>query len=326
MKKNLINLVLIFIVVAIFVWLIATFYKAYQSKPFVLQGQIEAQRYSVSSKVAGRVDQVFVKKGDKVKKGELIFSINSPELEAKIDQARAGKNAAKAMSKKANKGARKQQIKAAYENYQKAKVANELAKTTYERVKNLFKDGVVSKQKADEAKAQYEASLFTKKAAYSMYEMAKEGSEDETKEAAKEQEKAAQSVLNQVKAVADDLKIKSFYDGEVTRVLVQSGELASSGFPVVEITDMSDAWVVLHVREDMLKNFNKGKIFKAKIPALGDKIYKFRVSFVSVMGEFATWRATDTRKDYDMRTYEVEARALEKIKDLRVGMSVLVQK
>ncbi len=324
-KNIIINLVLILVVLCVFVWLGLSFYKAYQPKAYVLQGEIEAQSYSVSSKVAGRVEKVHVKKGQYVKKGQLIFSINSPELQAKVAQAKAGKQAAKALAKQANNGARKQQISAAHDNFQKAKVAANLAKKTYERVKNLYKEGVVSKQKKDEVYTKYQASLYTKNAALQMYNLAREGTREETKEAALEKEKAAASVVEGIEAVANDLNIKSFYDGEVSNILLQSGELAPSGFPVVEIVDMNDSWLVLHVREDMLEKFKKGSKFKGKIPALGGKVFTFRVDFISVMGEFATWRATDTRKDFDMRTFEIEARPEEKIKDLRVGMSVLVE-
>ncbi|PID47850.1 MAG: hypothetical protein CR967_02790 [Proteobacteria bacterium] len=322
----LINLILILIILAIFIWLGMTFFKAYKPKPYQLQGQIEAQSYSISSKVAGRIEKVFVKKGDRVKKGDLIFSINSPELQAKIDQAKASKDAAKALAQQAKSGARKQQISAAYDNYKKAKVASNLAKKTYERVNNLYKDGVVSKQTKDEAYTKYQASIYTKEAALQMYNLAREGTREETKLAALNKEKAAASVVAEVEAIASDLNIKSFYDGEVNNVLLQSGELAPTGFPVVQITDMNDAWLVLHVREDELEKFKKGSTFKGKIPALGNKSFTFKVSFISVMGDFATWRATDARKGFDMKTFEIEARAVEPIKDLRVGMSVLVEK
>lgn len=318
------NLILLIVIIVLFSWLGFTFYKTYQPKPIQLQGQIEAQSYSISSKVAGRIDKVFVKKGQKIKKGKLVFTIHSPELEAKIKQAKAGENAAKALSQEAKKGARKQQIAASYDTWQKAKAATNLAKKTYDRVNNLFKDGVISRQKKDEAYTKYQASKYTEQAAFQMYQMTKEGTRVETKMAAKQKEKAAASKVEEVQVYINDLNIKSFYDGEVSNVLLQSGELAPQGFPVVEITDMNDAWVVLHIREDSLEKFKMGTIFKGKIPALGGKTYEFKVSFISVMGTFATWRATDIQKDFDMRTFEVEARAVKPIKDLRVGMSVLV--
>ncbi len=323
-KNLIINLILIILIMMVFFWLGKTFVNAYEPRAYQLQGQIEAQSYSISSKVAGRVDKLFVRRGDKVSKGQLIFTINSPELKAKVDQAKAGKEAAGALAKEAQKGARKQQIAAAYDNYQKAKVASSLAEKTYKRINSLYKDGVVSKQTNDEVYTKYQASVYTKNAAYELYKMAKEGTRQETKIAASQKERAAQSVVEGIEAIADDLQIRSYYDAEVSNVLLQSGELAPTGFPVVEVVDMNDAWLVLHVREDNLEKFKKGSIFKGRIPALGNKSFEFKVDYVSVMGDFATWRATDTRKDFDMRTFEIEARPVKKIEDLRVGMSVLV--
>ncbi len=323
-KNLLFNIILIVIILTIFIWLGMTFYKAYEPKPFSLQGQIEAQSYSLSSKAGGRIDKVYVKKGDMVKKGDLLYTIISPELKAKINQAKAGEKAASALSKQAQNGTRKQQISAAYDKWQKAKVASELAKKTYERVNNLYKDGVVSKQTKDEAYTKYKASKYTQQAARELYNMAKEGARDEVKIAAAQKEKAAASKVEEVEAYAQDLIIKSLYDGEVSNVLLQSGELAPRGFPVVQITDMKDAWVVLHVKENILKRFKKGSTFKANIPAL-EKEYEFKVSFISVLGTFATWRATDAKDDYDMRTFEIHARPTQQIEDLRVGMSVLVK-
>ncbi len=323
--KNLIfNLILIITILGIFIWLGFTFYKAYEPEPFSLQGQIEAQSYSISSKAGGRIDKVYVKKGDMVKKGDLIYTITSPELQAKINQAKAREKAAGALAKKAQNGTRKQQVSASHDKWQKAKVASELAKKTYDRINSLYKDGVVSKQTKDEAYTKYKASKYTQQAARELYNLAKEGSRDEVKVAAKQKEKAAASKVAEVEAYAQDLSIKSLYDGEVTSVLLQSGELAPKGFPVVQVTDMKDAWVILHVKEKNLEKFKKGTIFKADIPALKNK-FEFKVTFISVLGSFATYRATDARDDYDMRTFEVHARPTKDIKDLRAGMSVLVK-
>ncbi|MCF1428626.1 MAG: biotin/lipoyl-binding protein, partial [Shewanella sp.] len=120
---------------------------AYSPKAQVLQGQIEAREYHVSSKVAGRIDQVMVRRGDSVKEGDLLFSISSPELDAKLMQAQGGRDAALALKDEADAGARKQQIMAAREQWQKAKAAAELAQTTFKRVENLFNEGVLARQK-----------------------------------------------------------------------------------------------------------------------------------------------------------------------------------
>ncbi|PSW20703.1 hypothetical protein C9I98_07625 [Photobacterium sanctipauli] len=312
-------------VAAVVGWLGFTFWQAYQPAPVRMQGQIEAQQYNISSKVPGRIEQVLVRKGDDVSQGDLIFTLLSPEIDAKLEQAKAGQEAAGAMAEQAEKGARSQEIAAARDQWQKAKAAAALMEKTYQRVDSLFKDGVMAEQKRDEAYTQWQAARFTERAAYQMYAMAKEGARDETKRAAAEKARMAAGAVAEVEAYAADTQVKSWYDGEVTQVLLHAGELAPQGFPVVSVVDMEDAWAVFHVREDNLKNYNKGAQFDALIPALGNDHHTFKVTHVAAMGDFATWRTTDATQGFDMRTFEIEARPLKPIEGLRVGMSIIVE-
>ncbi|HAS8382865.1 TPA: HlyD family efflux transporter periplasmic adaptor subunit [Vibrio vulnificus] len=305
-------------------WVGYCFYQAYQPEPVRLQGMIEAQQYSISSKVPGRIDQVLVRKGENITKGQLVFTLHSPEIEAKLEQAKAGEKAAGALAQEAEKGARSQQIQAAKDQWLKAKAAADLMEKTYQRVNNLYNDGVVAEQKRDEAMTQWQAAKYTESAAFQMYEMAKEGVRDETKLAAAEKARMAAGAVAEVEAYANDTRIESWFDGEVSQVLLQSGELAPQGFPVVTVIDTQDAWAVLNVREDLLKHFQKDQTFSAYLPALDKKI-EFKVSHIAVMGDFATWRATDASKGFDLRTFEVEARPVTPAHDLRMGMSLVVE-
>ena len=311
--------------VGLIVWVGMTFYKAYEPKVLLLQGQIDAQTYNISSKLAGRISSVKVKKGTFVSKGDLIFTISSPEAQAKLKQAKAGKAAAGAQRKAADNGARKQEIQAAKDQYKKAEAAEELMKKTYERIKKLYEEGVIAQQKHDEVYTKYQASKYTKNAAHQVYIMAKEGAREEIKEAALEQERAYEGKVDEVEAFIKETSQYTFHSGEVSGVLIHEGELAPVGFPVVTLIDISDAWAKFHVREDLLHHFKKGKEFDIKIPALGDKSYSFVVSYISVMGDFATWRAAEAGKGFDMKSFEVELRPTQKIEALRVGMTLLLE-
>lgn len=317
-------LILSLVGIGIIGWVGYSFYQAYQPQPVKLQGQIDAQQYSISSKVPGRIDEVFVRKGDSVEKGELIFSLLSPEIDAKLEQAKAGQKAAGALAKQAENGARTQQIQAAKDQWLKAKAAADLMNKTYQRVNNLYNDGVVAEQKRDEAKTQWQAAKYTESAAFQMYQLAREGARDETKVAAAQKALMAAGAVAEVEAYAKDTQIHSWFSGEVAQVLLSSGELAPQGFPVVTVIDTKDAWAVLNVREDMLKHFEKGSQFEAYLPAL-DKSLTFQVTHIAVMGDFATWRSTDAAQGFDLRTFEVEARPVDTSETLRMGMSLVVE-
>jgi HlyD family secretion protein len=312
-------------VVALVAWVGFTFYSAYQPKAMVLQGEVDAQSYNISSKLPGRISEIFVKKGQEVKVGDPIFSISSPEVQAKLKQAHAAKDAASAQKTQAQNGARKQEVQAAYEQWQKAKSAEALMLSTYKRIKTLYKQGVVSQQKYDEVYTKYKAAKYTSNAAKQMAMMAKEGARDEIKEATQAQERVYEGKLDEVNAFVKETKQYSFHNGEVSQILIHEGELSPTGFPVVSIIDMSDSWAKFSVREDYLRAFKKGKIFKIKIPALSDNSYQFKVTHIAVQGSYATWKATESGKGFDMKSFEVELRPLKPIEDLRVGMSLLLE-
>jgi HlyD family secretion protein len=324
MKNRAVLVVLVFVLTLV-VWVSYTFYTAYQPKQIILQGEIDAQSYSISSKLPGRIGEIFVKKGDVVSVGEAIFTVNSPEVTAKLAQAKAAQDAAGAQKMQANNGARKQQIQAAHDQWQKAKAAEELMYATYKRVQKLYDEGVLSEQKRDEVYTKYKAAQYTSNAAKQMATMAKVGARVEVKNAADAQERVYAAKVDEVNAYIDETMQRSFHEGEVSQVLIHSGELAPTGFPVVSIVDIAESWAKFAVREDYLKFFIKGKLFNASIPALGDKVYEFEVSSIAVMGDFATWKATESGKGYDMKSFEVELYPVKPIEGLRVGMSVLLE-
>jgi HlyD family secretion protein len=313
------------IITVLLVLIIHSFWQAYQPRDQRLQGQIEARQYNVSSKIPGRIDEILVRKGDFVKKKQLMYTLLSPELDAKMVEAKAMSDAADDLAQEAIKGARKQEVAAAKDNWQKAKAAAQLFQKTYQRVNNLYKEGVVAEQKKDEAYTEYKAALYTQHAAQELFDMATEGTREETRKAAKDKARAAKGAVAEVKAYSDETQVISWHNGEVTEVLLHKGEIAPAGFPVVTVMDMNDMWAVFHVREDLLSQYQIGNTFSVTIPAIGKQTYTFKVSHVSVMGDYAIWRATDSAKGFDMRTFEVEAQPLQPIIGVRVGMSVLVQ-
>jgi HlyD family secretion protein len=306
-------------------WLGWSFWNAYKPKPLVMQGQIEAREYSVSSKVPGRIAEVLVKAGDVVEAGQLIFRLDSEVLDAKLAQAKGGEQAASAAVDAADTGAREQEIEVARNNWQTTIAARELTAVTLHRMENLLAEGVIPLQRRDEAFAANEAAQHTAQAAYEIYSLAKVGARDETRDAAKGVEQTASAVVKEVEIFRREADIHSPWSGEVSSVFLHAGEITPPGFPVVTILDIDDAWAIFQVREDYLKNISKGAEIKIKIPALSDDLYTFKITHISVMGDFATWRATNATAGYDLKTFEIEAKPVTPVKDLRVGMTTLLE-
>ncbi len=292
--------------------------------PVEVQGEVEATQIKVASKLVGRVDSMLVHKGDEVTAGALLFTINSPELEAKYQQASAVRLAAGAQKQKADNGAQKEDIQAAFNSWQMALAASEFAQKTFARVQNLYKDGVVPEQQRDEAETRMKAAVETEKAARSLYEKAKKGARYEDKDAAGALVLQAEGVLSEVGSYLNEKHIYAPIKGEVANILAESGELVPAGYPVITIVDLDDVWVTFNLREDLLADIRKGSVFKARFPALGMKEVDLKVTYINALGEFATWNATKTSGDFDMKTFEVHAVPVGKIEGLRPGMSALV--
>ena len=293
--------------------------------PEIIQGQAEATEYRVSSKVPGRILKYFVTEGDQVKAGDTLAILEAPDVMAKLMQAQAAEQAALAMNQKANKGTRAEQLQAAFEMWQKAKAGLEIAEKSYTRVNNLYEQGVISEQKRDEAKAQYEAMKATEKAANAQYTMAKNGVQAEDKVMAAAQVERAKGAVAEVSSYINETYLVASADGEVTEIFPKVGELVGTGAPIMNVAQMDDMWVTFNVREDLLKDFTVGGEIKAYIPAL-EKDAVLKVYYMKDLGSYAAWKATKTTGQFDLKTFEVRAKAVDTVENLRPGMSAIIEK
>ncbi|MBR6086533.1 MAG: HlyD family efflux transporter periplasmic adaptor subunit [Prevotella sp.] len=288
----------------------------------VIQGQIEVEEYRVSTKVPSRVLRFCVSEGDYVKAGDTLVILDAPEVEAKAEQAQGAIDAAEAMSAMAQAGARKEQIRGAFELWQQAKAGLEIAEKSYQRVQRLFDEGVVSEQKRDEAYAAFKAYEAQEQAAKSQYDMAMNGARNEEKAAAKGQVKAYEGKMQEVKAYKKETVQVAQMAGEVSTIYPKVGELIGAGSPIMTISIMDDLWGTFNIREDQLQGMKKGDTFKAFVPAFSKDI-TMKVTSIKDQGSYATWKATKSNGQYDMKTFEVKARPTEKFDGLRPGMSVV---
>ena len=290
--------------------------------PDTVQGQADATEIRISGKLPGRVEELFVEEGDKVKAGDTLVRIHSTLVDARLGQAEAMESAANAANAKVDAGTRYQIVNAAYELWQQAKAAVEITEKTYTRMQNLFEKGVVSEQKRDEAKAAYQAAVAGEAAAKSQYELAKAGPQREDKEAAAAMVNVAKGGVNEVNALLEDQYLVAPCDGEITEIYPNVSELVATGAPIMSL-QKNDHWVVFNVRETLLKDISLGTVLDVKIPAL-DKETKVKVYYIKDLGTYANWQATKATGDFDARTFQIKARPEEKIDNLRPGMSVIL--
>ena len=295
-------------------------------EPQIIQGQAEATQVRVSGKLPGRVVEFMVEEGQHVLAGDTLVQNHSSLVEAKLSQAEAMETVAKAQNKKVDSGTRVELLNSAYDMWQQAQAGLTIAKKTYERMQSLYKKGVVSEQKRDEAEAAYKAMVATESAAKSQYEMAKAGAQAEDKAAAAAMVAAAQGSVAEVESILLDSYLTALSDGAISDIFQNVGELVSLGAPIMNVLKLDDMWVSFNVREDLLENLTMGAEVQAIIPALENKEVTLKVFYIRDMGSYAVWRATKVTGQYDAKTFQVKARPVEPVDNLRPGMSVLLKR
>ena len=296
-----------------------------KQEPETIQGQVEVSEYRVSSKVPGRILEIRVKEGDYVNVGDTLAILDAPEVRAKMTQAQSAENAAAAMDEMANNGARQEQVRGAFAVLQQAKAGLEIAQKSYNRVQRLYDEGVMTAQKRDEAFANYKALEAQVKAAQSQYDMARNGARSEEKKAAAAQVNRAKGAVAEVNSYIHETMQIAQMAGEVSDVYPKVGELVGTGSPIMSVSLMNDIWGTFNVREDQLDGMKVDSIVTAFVPAFKKEI-RMKVYYIKDQGSYAVWKATKSNGQYDLKTFEVKARPMDKLEGLRPGMSLILKR
>ena len=291
--------------------------------PDTIPGQGDATEIRISGKLPGRISELYVEEGQEVKAGDTLVHIHSSLADARMEQAQAMENAAKATDRKVDAGTRSQIISAAKDLWVQAQAASEITRKTYDRMENLFSKGVVSEQKRDEASAAYKAAKAAEAAAKSQYELAVAGPQREDKEAAAAMVNVAKGGVSEVGAILEDQYLTAPCDGTITVIYPNVSELVALGAPIMTL-QKNDHWAVFNMRENLIGDLKEGEKIKVFIPAL-DRHETMKIFYIKDLGTYANWQATKSTGDYDARTFQVKARPEKKIENFRPGMSVIYE-
>ena len=317
-KKKYLLLALIPILLAVIAF---GLWKSYQPAPLELQGRVEAETVQVATKVPSRIEEIYVEEGQQVKKGDVLVRLNSPEIQAKKQQAVAALQSALALQSTAERGSQEENIASLYANWQSLKAQQNLAKVSYERGANLFKEGVISRQRRDELYAASQSAAQMTEAAYQQYARAKRGSTSQQKSSADAQVDIAQAALDEANALEAETQLVAPVNGTVSKTYGKVSELVATAVPVVSLIE-DKMWVSLNIREDQYAPFQKMSSIEGYIPAL-DKTATFKIKQISAEGEFATIKTTRQTGGYDVRSFKLHLVPAPAIPELKVGMSVL---
>ena len=309
-------LVLVAILLAIGLWL------ASRPAPEQLQGMVDADEVNVATKALARVDRLFVDEGAHVRAGQVLAQLSSPEIAGGQAQAKGALQSAQALQSDTEQGARAEDVASVKAVWLAAQSVANLAQVTSRRSETLYAEGVIAAQRRDEAVAARDSSARQAEAARQQYLKALAGARPQNKAVAAAQVDIARAALTTATALGGETRLVSPIAGEVSRKLVQPGEVVSPIVPAYQVIDVAHPWVSMTVREDQYRGIAMGKVLRGKVPALGTTA-SFRIYSIAPRADFATWRATRQSSGYDVRSFEVRMRPVGTLAKLRPGMSVL---
>jgi HlyD family secretion protein len=292
-----------------------------QPQPLLVQGEADATRVDIAARIDGRVGQRPVSRGNNVTAGQLLVAIDNPELLMKLSEAEAARVVAQADFMRIKVGTRAEEVAERKAEVASAQASLTLAQQTYDRVKQVTQGGFESVAKLDEVTASLDVAKRTLEQASLAYQEAVAGHPVEERGVAQAAVAKAEAAIATLQAQVNEMNVKAPITGQVYQVGAELGEYVSPGVPLLSLVDLSDVWVGFDLREDLIKGLKVGDRFTVRIPALGDMPVTVEVRTIATRGEYAGWRATRATGDFDLRTFEVRAYPVDKLPNLRPGMS-----
>ena len=324
MKKS--HIILSIPILIIVFSIVYFFLKSNTAEPDIYVVILETTEVNVSSEISGRVNSILIEKGNTVKKGQVLATLEPDILDAKKGQAEGMVKAASSLIEKAKTGARIEEVNALKNQYLMAKSQFDFAEKSYKRYRALYADSIISKQEIDEVQFKFDAAKEQMNAAKSMWEMGKKGTRKEDIKAAQGSYESAQSAFNEVEAFYDELKIIAPTSGIISNQIAEEGEVIAAGYPLLTVQIPEKIYAIFNVREDDLSDFKMDTVYKAKVPGLGNDEINFKVTYISPMADFATWVPIKAKGEYELKSFEIHLKPQERIAELRPGMSIQIIK
>jgi HlyD family secretion protein len=307
--------VVIAVIGALSIWYLA------RPGPLLVQGEVDATRLDIAARVDGRVAEIPVVRGQDVAAGAVLVKIDNPETIAKHAQSVAARVVAQAQLANIRAGTRAEVIAARKAAQERAEANVVLAQKTFERARQLAEHGNAPQARLDQATDSLHESERALDQAKSAYEQAVNGYTREERQIAEANVGKAFADIAAVQSIIDQMTVYAPVASQVYQRNVEPGEYVSPGVPLVTLIDLGDMWIHFDLREDLVKTLKVGDRFGVRIPALADRRITVEVKLIAAKGEYASWRATRATGDFDLRTFSIRAYPVEKVPELRPGMS-----
>jgi multidrug resistance efflux pump len=284
-----------------------------------IAGMVRQTEIRIAPEITGRLLSVAAKSGQAVRKGELLATLDNPELAASLGEARAAWAAAKAERDRIYSGMRAEEVAILAQSVETAEANLMLARQEISRTTALAARDFASRQQLDDRTAAFtssEADLDLKRAQHAA---GSAGPTAEERALADARVALAAATVADLQAKLDKTRLVAPVDGTVGVIVVEAGEIVPIGKPVLML-DSGKPWFAFTLREDVLGRLTVGSVVDLTT-STGQHIAA-RVTELRPLGEFATWRAARAVGDHDLNSFRLRLDSVAKGDGLQPGMSV----
>jgi HlyD family secretion protein len=251
-----------------------------------VQGRIEAPLVDLAPKVAGRVAEVRVREGDRVKAGDVLVRLDLGETTIAVDRDREGLRSAEAKYQDLAAGSRPPEIQAAEADVADKRARLDLAARELERQQTLLSKKIGTPQDFDVAKTELERARAALKASEEHQRLAVEGFRKFQTEQARFDMGRAKSVLQQSETLAREAEIRAPADGVVLHRIAEPGLLLAAGQPAVTLAFADRLYVRTFIPEPKLGRVRSGMAATVRVDAFPGRTFPAHVTEISPDAEF----------------------------------------
>ena len=284
-----------------------------------IAGMVRQTEIRIAPEITGRLISIAVKSGQPVRKGDLLATLDNPELAASLGEAKAAWAAAKAERDRVYSGMRAEEVAILARSVQTAEANLLLARQEISRTTALAARDFASRQQLDDRTATFassEADLELKRAQHAA---GSAGPTAEERALADARVALAEATVADLQAKLDKTRLVAPVDGTVGVIVVERGEVVPVGKPVLML-DSGQPWFAFTLREDALGQLTVGRAVELATSS-GQRIAA-RVTELRPLGEFATWRAARAVGDHDLNSFRLRLDPTAAVDGLQPGMSV----
>lgn len=319
-KKKLVGLV----TVAIMAIGAGYYHFSKENDELILYGNVDIRQVSLAFNSSERIEKMLVEEGDKVKKNDLLATLESKPLELTIAKSEAAIEKQEAVVLRLKNGSRPEEIEQTAAKMRAAEADFENARLHKNRMVELFKASAISKQEMDNAMANYKAAAAALDNARETYRLSELGPRAEDIAEAEAQLKGLRADLLLQKYNLSQTKLHSPIDGVVRSRLQEPGDMASPQKPVYLIAVEDTKWVRAYISEKRLGEIKPGMAAQVIIDSFPDKPLDGQVGYISNVAEF-TPKTVQTEELRSSLVYEVRVYVKDVSNILRMGMPATIK-